>query len=70
MSSSDAMFETFFSVFPVCKWASCSCKNRLAVILIKVDLGHSNFQNSPVVRWFSTTWGVMNENLKAFGVYG
>ena len=29
MSSSDTVFETFFCVFPVFKWASCSCKNRL-----------------------------------------
>ena len=28
MSSSDAMFETFLCIFPVGKWASCSCKNR------------------------------------------
>ena len=49
MSSSDAMFETFFCVFP-------ACNERAAHVKIdRVDLGPSNSLIFLVVGWFSTT---------------
>ena len=59
MSSSDAMFETFFCVFPVCTWASCSCKNRpwfpsvstWAVVILQFLLLSDGFQLLGFYEW-------------------